>query len=93
MRPSELRAAQTPIIEDDGEKKYPSSTRADPPISEAETVGAQVSICRWHDGIVRLTGAKDGAVFFCPTGKQYWRWRKPDQRFWRRLRVVRRGIV
>jgi|SRR5450759_1896172 hypothetical protein len=30
--------------------------------------GAQVSICRWHDGLVRLTGAKDGAVFFCPTG-------------------------
>jgi len=68
MRPSELKAASTPTVEDDGQKKYPSSTRADPPITEAETVGAQVSICRWHDGLVRLTGAKDGAVFFCPTG-------------------------
>jgi hypothetical protein len=93
MRPSELKAAKAPTVEDDGKKKYPSSPKADPPISAAETVGAQVSICRWHDGLIRLTGAKDGAVFFCPTGKQYWRWRKADQRFWRRLKIVRRGIV
>jgi hypothetical protein len=93
MRPSELKAATTPTVEDDGKKKYPSSTRADPPITEAETLTAQVSICRWHDGLIRLTGAKDGAVFFCPTGKQYWRWRKRDQRFWRRLKVVPRRYV
>jgi len=86
MRPSELKAASTPAVEDDGNKKHPSSTRANPPITEAESAGATVAIFRWHDG--RVWGAKDGVVFFCPTGKQFWRWRKPDQRFWRRLKVV-----
>jgi hypothetical protein len=28
MRPSELKAAKTPAVEDDGKKKYPSSVRA-----------------------------------------------------------------
>jgi hypothetical protein len=91
MRPSELKAATKPAIENSGKKRYASSMRADPPVSEAEMRAAPVSICRWHDGLVRLTGAKDGAVFFCPTGNQYWRWRKADQRFWRRLEPVRRG--
>jgi hypothetical protein len=93
MRPSELKAANTPTLEEDGQKKYPSSSRADPPITEAETAGAQVSICRWHDGLIKLTGDKDGRVFFCPKGNQYWRWRKANQRFWRSLKVIRRGIV
>jgi hypothetical protein len=93
MRPSDLKAAKTPAIDDDGKKKYPSSVRADPPITEAEAQAATMAICRWHDGLVRIWGAKDGAVFWCPTGEQYWRWRKTDQRFWRRLRVVPRGIV
>jgi hypothetical protein len=93
MRPSELKAANTPTVEDDGKKKYRSSTRADPPITDAEALAAPVSICRWHDGLVKFTGAKDKAVFWCPTGKQYWRWRTPDQRFWRRLNAVPRGYV
>jgi hypothetical protein len=93
MRPSELKAANTPAVEDDGKKKYPSSRTADPPITEAEAQAATMAICRWHDGIVRTWGVKDGAVFFCGTGKQYWRWRKADQKFWRRLKVVRRGYV
>jgi hypothetical protein len=93
MRPSELKAAKTPAVEDDGKKKYLSSTRADPPITAAEAQAATVAVCRWHDGLVRVWGAKDGAVFFCGTGKQYWRWRKRDQGFWRRLKVPRRGIV
>ena len=93
MRPSELKAANAPPVEDDGKKKYSSSTTADPPITEAEAQAATMAICRRHDGIVLTWGAKDGAVFWCPTGEQYWRWRKTDQRFWRRLRVVRRGYV
>jgi hypothetical protein len=93
MRPSELKAAKTPAVEDDGKKKYLSSVRADAPITEAEAQAATVAICRWHDGLVRLTGAKDGAVFWCPTGKQYWRWRKVDQRFWRPLKILWRGYV
>jgi hypothetical protein len=93
MRPSELKAATTPIIEINGKNKYPSSTTANPPITEAEVQAATMAVCRRHDGLVRVWGAKDGAVFFCPTGNQYWRWRKPDQRFWRRLTLVRRGYV
>ena len=93
MRPSELKAAKTRAVDDDGKKKYASSTRADPPISDAETLATQVSICRWHDGLVRLTGAKDEAVFFCPIGKQYWRYAKRDESFHRALRYAKRGVV
>jgi hypothetical protein len=93
MKPSELKAAKTRAVDDDGKKRCPSSPRADPPIREAETVAAQVSICRWHDGLVRLTGAKDGAVFFCPIGKQYWRNAKRDESFHRALRYPKRGVV
>jgi hypothetical protein len=50
-RPGELKAAKTPAVESDGKKKYPSSTRAHPPITKAEMVAAQVSICRWHHGL------------------------------------------
>ena len=38
-------------VESDGKKKYPSSTRAHPPITEADMVAPQVSICRWHHGL------------------------------------------
>jgi hypothetical protein len=38
-RPGELKAAKTPAVESDGKKKYPSSTRAHPPITEAEDGG------------------------------------------------------
>jgi hypothetical protein len=92
MRPREIKTTGR-AIENIGKKRDPSSATADPPISEAETLAAPVSICRWHDGLIRLAGAKDGAVFFCATGGQYWNWQKPDQRFWRSLKVVRRGIV
>jgi hypothetical protein len=93
MRPSEIKAAKMRAVDDDGKKKCASSTRADPPISEAETVAAQVSICHWHDGLVRLTGDRDGAVFFCPIGKQYWRYAKRNDSFHRALRYRKLNVA
>jgi hypothetical protein len=59
----ELKAAKTPAVEDDGKKKYPLSKIADPPITEAEAQAATMAVCRRHNGLVRVWGAKDGAVF------------------------------
>lgn len=50
------------------------SDQAIPPISEAEAEKAQHSICRIHNGLVCETGDKEGAVFFCPIGRQWWRY-------------------
>jgi hypothetical protein len=92
MRPSELKAATAPAVEDDTQKKYPSSSRADPPITKAETLTAPVSICRSHNGLVRQFAPKEGSVHFCPTGLQYWRHSKAKV-IWRGLKYPRRPVI
>jgi hypothetical protein len=39
-----------------------------------DTHAAGHSICPLHNGLVRETGDKEGAVFFCPIGFSYWRY-------------------
>lgn len=56
MRPSELKAAKTPAIADDGKKKYASSPRADPSITEAE---AQAATSRFAAG---MTASSESGV-------------------------------
>lgn len=54
------------------------SDAARPPVTpeEAEEVERKMrhSICRIHDGLVSQTGDVEGRVFFCPIGKQFWRY-------------------
>jgi hypothetical protein len=52
------------------------SPLARPPIQAIETEGADTAICPYHKGLIRETGDKEGTVFFCPIGRQYWRYTK-----------------
>lgn len=90
MKPSELKTGLSRQKESTG-KTYAMSLRADPPISAAEAEAAGVFICRWHGGLINTFGDKDGRVFFCPTGMQYWRYKKGT--FWGPLKLMRRGFV
>ena len=52
------------------------STLARPPIQQREAEKALTAICPNHDGLIAKTGDKDGTVFFCPLGGEYWRYAK-----------------
>lgn len=73
MKPSDLKSATGQTEE---RKPLPLSSRADPPITHEEAEAAQTSTCCRHNGLIEMTGDKDGTVFFCPIGKQYWRYSK-----------------
>lgn len=95
MKPSELKASKKKIVEDDSDKKkYPCSSRANPPITAAEIAANPVShACPRHSGLIKTFAGKDGQVFFCGTGKEYWRYSKPDYRKRAKLKYPPRGIV
>lgn len=51
------------------------SELARPPIQPAEAESAEHSVCRNHKGLIRFSvEEKDGTVFYCPIGRQYWRY-------------------
>lgn len=52
------------------------SSLARPPIQPHEAERAEESICRNHDGLVLVTGDREGRVMFCPIGREYWRYTK-----------------
>lgn len=55
------------------------SNLARPPIQSHETDGAETAICCNHGGLIRLTGDRDGRVFFCPKGGEFWRYSAKPQ--------------
>lgn len=69
------------------------SNRARPPIQPHELEVAQDSICVYHKGLVAHTGDKPGRVFWCPLGRQYWRY-EPNSGpgFTGRLKYAKVGI-
>lgn len=76
--------------------KPESSKSADarPPIQGPEMETADDAICPYHRGLIALNGAPEGAVFWCPIGRQYWRYRKDKTPgFHTRLSYPRIGIV
>ena len=93
MRPSEIsHVTETPAKADE-KLPYPRSDAADPAITVEEARAAQTSICRLHNGLIRETGDKDGAVFFCPIGRQYWRYTKQDSGMYAPLPYNAKHIV
>ena len=54
------------------------SPHARPPIQPHELEVAQDAICVYHKGLIAQTGDKAGRVFWCPKGRQYWRY-EPDR--------------
>lgn len=54
------------------------SDLARPPIQPHEIEGAPTAICVLHDGLIASTHNADevGKVFYCPIGRQMWRFTK-----------------
>lgn len=52
------------------------SNLARPPIQASEVQGATTAICVNHNGLIRMTGDQEGRVFFCPLGREFWRYGK-----------------
>jgi hypothetical protein len=75
----------------------PESTKspsARPPIQSMEAEYAEDAICPYHRGLIISTGAAEGTVFWCPIGRQYWRYHvKSDDGFRAPVRYPRIGIV
>lgn len=75
MKLSELTAGTAPENAEES-LPYPCSSLADPPITVAEAravdLGRDTTVCRWHKGQLAHLNA-DGKVYFCPTGRMYWR--------------------
>lgn len=92
MKPSEVkrRAVQA---EQSAEKLIPVSDCADPPISQEEARTAAHANCRYHNGLIRLTGAKDGTAFYCPIGREAWRYSKGNAADTRVIVYSSKGIV
>jgi hypothetical protein len=76
MKPTDLVTGKPQV---EVAPSFVASSRADPPITAEEAATAQVSICPWHDGLVRLTGDKPGRVFYCPTGEMHWRYQSANR--------------
>jgi hypothetical protein len=88
MKLSDLNAGSGPRESAEESLPYPCSELADPPITIAEAravdMGRDTTLCRWHRGQFTHLNA-DGAVYFCPVGRQYWRYTKQPSDFLRPL--------
>jgi hypothetical protein len=69
------------------------SPRARPPIQPLEAQVADTAICRHHKGLITITGDRDGSVWYCPIGKQYWRYSKEQSSFTAPLTYPKAGVV
>jgi hypothetical protein len=88
MKPSDRKPGTAPRDDSAESLPYPRSDIADPPITVDEAWIAETSTCRWHNGRIKtdpLETDVDGKVFFCPIGRQYWRYTKKDNAFFRPL--------
>lgn len=92
MKPSEWKQTKGPA-EPVEPLPYPRSDIADPPIAEAEARAAQDSICRHHKGLICQTGDVEGTVFFCPIGREYWRYTKQTSGMFKPLIYPRGGFT
>jgi hypothetical protein len=79
MKLSEFKAVSTPQDAEEEALPYPKSDMADPPITRAEALAAEEATCCLHNGRIKtdpLPSDTDGRVYFCPIGRQYWRYKK-----------------
>lgn len=70
-----------------------ASDLARPPITPAEATVADTAICRNHKGLISVTGDKEGSVWFCPIGREYWRYSKQQNGFNTPLRYPKSGVI
>lgn len=58
-----------------------------------EAQAADTAICRIHNGLINQTGDREGSVWFCPIGGQFWRYTKEVSGFNRPLRYPKSGVI
>jgi len=69
------------------------SDLARPPIQPRETHDVETAICRNHKGLINVTGDTEGRVFFCPIGREFWRYSKQVNGFNTPLRYGKSGVI
>jgi hypothetical protein len=76
---------------------HPESSKspdARPPVQASEIESAPDATCPYHKGLISVYGDTEGKVFWCPIGRQYWRYRKNSTDGFRaHLRYPKIGIV
>lgn len=76
---------------------YPESSKsadARPPVQNAELETATDATCPYHKGLISVNGSPEGQVYYCPIGRQYWRYRKDSTNgFTAHIRYPKLGIV
>lgn len=80
MKLSDLQGALE-AREEEEPLPYPRSLFADPPISPVEARAAETAICCRHNGRIKTDPLQTdvvGRVYFCPIGREYWRYSKGD---------------
>ena len=93
MKPSEIRGwriSKAPDPETDGRAR---SSLAEPPISDDEASNAEPALCPRHGGIVGQRGEHFGMVFWCPEGRQCFRYSKKRTFLSRPLKYPARGYA
>jgi hypothetical protein len=76
MKLSELTGGGSMREECDWTLPYPRSDLAEPPITIEEARAAETANCRRHRGLIAtspLPSDVHGRVYFCGSGRQYWR--------------------
>jgi hypothetical protein len=68
------------------------SDTARPPIQSSEIKDAREANCPRHGGY-RDGSERDGEVFLCGVGRQYWRYSTRDQGMYGRLAYPKSGVV
>lgn len=69
------------------------SDLARPPIQQVEVEHCDTAICPHHKGLIRETGDTEGTVFYCPIGRQWWRYSKQLSAFTAPLKYGKSGVV
>jgi hypothetical protein len=79
MKLSEFLAPESAPETFEDRLPYPCSELAEPAITLDEARAADTAICRWHNGRIKTEPTQsdvEGGVYFCPIGRQYWRYSK-----------------
>lgn len=69
------------------------SDLARPPIQPHEIEGVETAICRNHKGLISVTGDREGSVWYCPIGREFWRYSKQVNGFNTPLRYPKSGVI
>ena len=93
MKPSELTGRRVSKAPDSKTADRTRSQLADPPISDDEAENARVALCPRHGGLVGQRGEHFGDVFWCPTGRQCFRYSRKRLHGLRPLKYPVRGYA